>query len=988
MSRQPGRRSLPWFVLAQLRARRGRAGALGAGILVAAVCFGLLSSETATSKLQVTTKVKQNFRSAYDILVRPRAAQTPFEREHHVVDAGFLSGLFGGITLREYDEINAISGVSLAAPIANVGYVMMTEDEYVPFPRSISRTSSEVFRVSTHWNVHDGLANVPGKTFYLYWTDGRLRFTSPGSGYGLQRVPGHRRPLEVCDGFVDGEHPAHYAVIHGTRVPVVTLSGAPKDPYTASLTPFLNCSGPHVTVTKDASEFFSGALGETAGKGRFGAVVSFTIPVLVAGIDPAAENTLVGLKHAMVSGHYLGEGQGLTRPTKVINGPGYQRDFPLIASDRTYLDETADLTIQRLDTPHGRQLEQLLASPRAYRALIDAHGTVVGHTSDSPTDGWRAELAHGFTRESSPFSDVYYRISPTRDSVTPTGSIIAHPVRNDPDAWTTNLQSYTPDTSLAPPGAADTSYRSLTPHAATGDIRTIDGRTTFLVPDPTLVGTFDPTRLRGFSPLSRVPLQTFFPPTLTAADPAARRSLGSRALGPTMNLSGYLSQPPLLLTTIQGAIAMENGDGESYEQSVPTTARTGPHAPHELRRAEAYEGVSPSAPISVIQVRVKGVTGPNQLSLARIKLVAEKIVRMTGLTVNITAGSSPTPETIRLAAGKFGEPPLTVHQGWVREDVDSGITDALSNEDLALSLLVLVVCGLFVASATAASVRQRRREIAILSTLGWNARSIFTLVIGESALVGFIAGLLGCALSIALAAAGSLQIPDGRLALVVPVTVALAATAAAGPAWRAAHVPPMDALRDPVTAGGRSHRVRTPTGMALANLLRVPGRTLLAIVTLAIGVGALALIVGVTLAFRGGVAGTLLGSVVSVSVRSVDLISCCLVVLVGAAGVTDVMVVSLRERAAELATLRALGWTERQIQALAARESLTLGIVGSLVGAAVGLAVVAILGASTGSVLLAAAVAVLGGVIVTTAALALPLARLSKATLVAALAGE
>jgi putative ABC transport system permease protein len=972
----------------QWRVRRGRAVALGAGILVAAVCFGLLSSETATSKLQVTAAVRHNFRSAYDILVRPRGAQTAFERDHHVVDAGFLSGLFGGITMRQYEQIKSMPGVSLAAPIANVGYVMMTEDEYVPFPRSISRTSSEVFRVRTDWNVHAGLENVPGETFYLYWTDGRLRFTNPGSGYGLQRVPGHRRPLAVCDGFVDGEHPAHDAVVEGKRVPVVTLSGPPKNPYTASLSPFLNCSGPHVTVTRDASEFFGGALGETAGRGRFGAVVSFTIPVLVAGIDPAAENGLVGLRHAMISGHYLAEGQGLTRPTKVIDGPGYQRDFPLIAGDRTYLDETADLTIQRLDTPHGRHLEQLLASPRAYRALIDARGTVVGHMSDSPTVGWHAQLTRGFSSESSPFSDVYYRISPTRDSVTPSGAITPHPVPDDPNAWTTNLQSYTPDTSLAPPGAADTAYRSLTSHPATGDIRTIDGRTTFLVPDPTLVGTFDPTRLRGFSPLSRVPLQTFFPPTVTAADPAARRSLGRRGLGPTMNLPGYLSQPPLLLTTIQGAIAMENGDGESYEQSVPTTARTGPDAPHELRRAVAYQGVTPRAPISTVQVRVKDVTGPNALSLARIRLVAEDIARATGLTVNITAGSSPTPETIRLAAGKFGEPPLTVRQGWVKEDVDSGITNALSSEDFALSLLVLVVCGLFVGSATAASVRQRRREIAILSTLGWRARSIFALVVGEAVLVGLIAGLLGCALSVALAAAGSLQIPDGRLALVVPVTVVLAVIAAAWPAWRAAHVPPMDALRDPVLSGGRARRVRTPTGMALANLLRVPGRTLVAVVTLVIGVGALALIVGVTLAFRGGVAGTLLGSVVSVSVRSVDLISCGLVVLVGAAAVTDVMVVSLRERAAELATLRALGWTERQIVALAAREGLTLGIVGSLVGAAVGLAGVAILGASTGSVLLAAAVAVLGGVLVTTVSLVLPLARLGQTALVSALAGE
>ncbi|MGH2926711.1 MAG: FtsX-like permease family protein, partial [Solirubrobacteraceae bacterium] len=538
--------------------------------------------------------------------------------------------------------------------------------------------------------------------------------------------------------------------------------------------------------------------------------------------------------------------------------------------------------------------------------------------------------------------------------------------------------------SEAPPGAQDTWYRSVSAHYQTGGEHMVDGHPTDAVPRPDLIGTFDPTRLRGFSPLSKVPLQTFYPPTVTAADAAARRQLGASGLGPTMNLAGYLSQPPLLLTTIAGAIALENGDGDSFAARV----REGDGGPMKTVHVEAYQGVRPTAPISTIQVRVRGVTGPNKLSLARIKLVAQDIARSTGLTVNITAGSSPTPETIRLAAGKFGEPPLTVHQGWAKEDVDSAIINALSAQDLVLSLLVLVVCGLFVASATTAAVRQRRREIAILATLGWKARSIFALVVGEAAIVGLIAGVAGCGLSVILATAGSLEIPNGRLALVAPVTVALTILAAAWPAWRAAHVPPIDALRDPVLRGGLTRRVRTPGAMAMANLLRVPGRTLIAIATLLIGVGALALIIGVTLAFRGGVAGTLLGNVVSVSVRNIDLISSVLVVLVGAAAVTDVMVVSLRERAAEIATLRSLGWTSRQIITLAGREGLVLGATGSILGAALGVILVAALGATIGSTVLAALIAALGGTLITITALVMPLRRLSQAPLVAALITE
>jgi putative ABC transport system permease protein len=973
-----------WFAVAQLRARRGRAVALGAGILVAAVSFGLLSSETASSKLRVTATVQHNFRSAYDILVRPRDAQTAFEREHHVVDDGFQSGLFGGITMKQFEAIKAMRGVSLAAPVANVGYVLVTEAFFVPFPKTVSRASQEVLRVDTTWNVHHGLEHVPGDPFYLYYTNGRLSFKTDNYQDGTRSVPGLPRPVDVCMGYYDGQvaSTVHTVTIGGRKVEQVNLAGAIKDPYAASLDGNYACSARHVTASKIVRETVGNAH-SYQGLVRYGAEVIFEIPVLIAGVDPDAENQLVGLKSAVTSGKYFSEQDGLSVPLPSGEGPR-ARFYPVIASDRTYFDEAADLTVQRLHLPSGARLDGLLSQPRAYDVLRRAGGSTLGRATVSPSTGWQDSLGT-FNKTFGSLSTILWRVAPTQDTITRGGVLIPRTVRDDPHVWVTGATgSVFPGHSFAPPGGNDTWYRSITGHDQSGNDHLLDGHETDVAPKPTLIGTFDPNKLAGFSPLSRVPLQTFYPPTVTAANAAAHRRLGSSPLGPTMDLAGYLSQPPLLLTTIKGAIAIENGDGESFDQSESM----GPGRPRETFHVDAYAGLSPKAPISTVQVRVRGASGPNQLSLDRIKLVAEDIERSTGLTVNITAGSSPTPETIRLAAGKFGEPALLVHQGWVKEDVDSGIINALSSEDLELSLLVLVVCGLFVASATAASVRQRRREIAILSTLGWKAQSIFALVLGEAAVVGVIAGLLGCALSVGLAVAGSLQIPAVRLVLVVPVTVLLAVMAAAWPAWRAAHVPPMEALRDPVIPGRRSRRVRSLTGMALANILRVPGRSLVALITLVFGVGALALIIGITLAFRGGVAGTLLGQVVSVNVRGVDVICSVLVVFVGAAAVTDVMVVSLRERAAELATLRAFGWSERSIVQLAAREGLALGVVGSLLGAGAGIIAVAALGAGIGSVLVAAGTAVLGGVAVTTGALLVPLARLGRATPITALAGE
>jgi hypothetical protein len=68
------------------------------------------------------------------------------------------------------------------------------------------------------------------------------------------------------------------------------------------------------------------------------------------------------------------------------------------------------------------------------------------------------------------------------------------------------------------------------------------------------------------------------------------------ALGLTMDVAGYLSQPPLLLTTIQGALALENGGGEE-NHTVRVAEVTG--GPVKTVHIKAYDGVTPKAPISM-----------------------------------------------------------------------------------------------------------------------------------------------------------------------------------------------------------------------------------------------------------------------------------------------------------------------------------------------------------------------------------------------------
>jgi ABC-type antimicrobial peptide transport system permease subunit len=246
-------------------------------------------------------------------------------------------------------------------------------------------------------------------------------------------------------------------------------------------------------------------------------------------------------------------------------------------------------------------------------------------------------------------------------------------------------------------------------------------------------------------------------------------------------------------------------------------------------------------------------------------------------------------------------------------------------------------------------------------------------------------------MAVALPAGSLLGLPvdASRAALAVPAATALALLAGVVPAARAAGSAPLEAVRPAVRTGRRpsARGVGTVRALARVNLLRVPGRTALGVVSLAVGVFALTLLLAVTTAFRGAVVGTVLGDAVAVQVRTADYLAVGAALVLGGLAVADVLYLNLRDRSAEIATLRATGWRERQLTWLVALEGLGLGLVGGVAGAGPGLlAAWAFTGSLTGAMpLVASAAAVLGVLIAVAASLppAAALRRLPTATLLA-----
>ena len=110
-------------------------------------------------------------------------------------------------------------------------------------------------------------------------------------------------------------------------------------------------------------------------------------------------------------------------------------------------------------------------------------------------------------------------------------------------------------------------------------------------------------------------------------------------------------------------------------------------------------------------------------------------------------------------------------------------------------------------------------------------------------------------------------------------------------------------------------------------------------------------------------------------------------VSLGVLAVADALLISITERAPELAMLRAFGWPEAALRRLVITEGALTGLAGSVTGAALGLAGAAIFARQLPpSLIAAAAAAATAGVLVTCLAALLPahlLRRLPAARLLA-----
>ncbi|MHB8246852.1 MAG: FtsX-like permease family protein [Acidimicrobiales bacterium] len=487
----------------------------------------------------------------------------------------------------------------------------------------------------------------------------------------------------------------------------------------------------------------------------------------------------------------------------------------------------------------------------------------------------------------------------------------------------------------APPGSLSPAFDRLEVHDLSGQAGNEPPMATFHI-----VGEFNPGKLFSFSAASSVPLQIFHSPLVKAADSSTQQVIGASTLGPTTNIAGYVAQPPSLLTTLAAA--------------------------NSFFRDGRYRGSNPR-PISAVLVRLSGSLGVSATARGRLEAVAETIRRVTGLRVDVMDGSSPTPIRVNLQ-----EPGRSLQfvESWVRKGVTYEILGSMDSAVVGLLVMTLVVGLTSLGSFAYSVVRRRRREISVLSAVGWTGRDLVWRMALQFALVGVVGAVAGVVATVVTSAATGTSISRPALLwslLLAPIGTALVSV-----------VPILKITRNTGTLTLPSRRrgaLRVSRlRLAIAGLTSSPGRTVAAALALATGVAAAVSELALQNDARAQIFGTntILGRVANLRLDGLQTATALAVGLVGVAAVTGAVLSGAAERRRNMAVLAASGWTQRDLVLLILAEALTIGVSGIALGIVGSVLIAVSLGAPIVELLLPAAAVSLGGLAIVAFAVGLP----------------
>lgn len=655
---------------------------------------------------------------------------------------------------------------------------------------------------------------------------------------------------------------------------------------------------------------------------------------LLAAIDPVAENQLAHLDASIVQGDSLPEQtQFLLRPDQpYVTGDAGEKvpnyEVPLLLNTHLPGQLTLQASLVHLLTPITDPQQVLMHGGRDY---LDQLSQQTIFNGDVPMAQNNLQLLGGGENlQQQGYSDmqIQYNGYPyfPLNFVSGPAPLTYHTATAPKDA---RGIAYTlipnPDQT---PGKAEVAFRKIKP--LPGTLRQFMGTYgySYEAVDQTFyngvsytaepVGEFDGQRLSATftNVLNWLPENTY-----TSFPTVRRYDAQGRPVKPTMmlsttNPSGYLMESPLALTTLAAAQQIRGNDC-----------------------------------ISVIRIRIAGNLTPDEAGWKRASQVAQEIHQRTGLRAIVTLGASPQPTLVFIPGVKAGQyvgatqtidPVGWVEERWIAIGVALVYLNQLTQTQIFLLGAVLLVCLGYLAVMMSFLVSTQRREIAVLSALGWRPWHSIGMVIAQALTLALSGGIMGTGLALLIVFLIGSSLAWSIVFSALPTVLGLALLSTLYPLWTVWCLQPAEVLRARTKVVGMRtisrweaslwSRLPTLGTMAWRNLSRSAVRVGIALGSLFLSTILLTVIVDSLLVIHKTLQGTLLGNYILVQTAVPQMAGVVFAVLLTFLNLADLLMLQVRERQQEIGLLQAVGWRVQMVQRLFVQEGLMLAVLGAALG--------------------------------------------------------
>lgn len=810
------------------------------GALIISSGLSYLVGMLDTNKTTIVDELQKRWSSSYDIVVRPPNTRSETE-ENNLLDPNFLSGINGGISLEQYEQIKAMEHIDIAAPISMIGYT-----DYSLYLESLTFNEDGIYRVTEKRINDDGIR----KTEDVY----------------TSYIPGGRWEQYVNEAL-------------DKNIPLT----------------YMNWSN-HMYLMRS---------------------------MLLAAIDPEQEAQLIGIDKAILpvgnSRYFTAEDKARHEPVIEPGDDGEAVDeveeqhitsFPVIINTHSFADQEIHYHIEKLDIPFD--------SNTALKTLedIDQKGgkNYLNSLKGNTVTTYEHDEQELFSQMINSIAGIDHQTGePVSENITKNKH---NPFQMD-DLFLVSFASPLEydDVSSPFPEKWPFAYRIRTFTDSFKDSFKEGEYTTFRRPfapefanaggfprmKPIWIGFYDAEKVNiSKDPTNELPMETYRPASAELVLDGKKQPINPpQILKPTYDPFGYLANPPTMLTTL-----------------------------------DAAEYLLGDKPISAIRIKVSEARDLSEDSQAMIEKVAKKIEQKTGLITDITLGSSPQPTLVHVPQVDGQEELGWFQQPWIR--LYSSIT-IFREAKMGFSMLIfciMAVAIIYVWASSFVSVLARRKEFAVLQSVGWRPQQLRQLIFIESAIIGSFVAFVSWLILGFIYIYEEATLNPTRFLLTGLIGFMIYILGAIIPAVFTQKIEPYETLQtgEISKTSKRFMKSKGIISMAWNHFIGKWKRNVLSIIAIALPTTLLTIFLFITFRLRGMMYLTWLGQYVALEIGPRHYIAVIVSLMIAVLTVAEIMWQNISERQEEMALLKALGWRNGSIRLLIWMEGLFSGLFAAMIG--------------------------------------------------------